>query len=115
MSQVKFKSLLDSTGYPVYFHYVPQDVPLPAIAFIRVTPVFARVLAGDKTQQYIVWRVTCIANSMAELEQLETSIKLLDNTRTADYQRIHVLPALDAPRDSESTFFSTIVDIRTYI
>lgn len=115
MSQANFKTLLDTTGYPVYFHYIPQDIALPAMSFIRVTPVFSRDLDGSKTQQYIVWRVSCVANNMAELEQLENSLKLLDNTVNVDYQRIQVLPSLDSPRDSESTFFSTVVDIRTYI
>ena len=115
MTQANFKALLDTTGNDVYFHYVPQNVNLPAMAFMRVTPVFIRELNGVKTQEYIVWRVSCLANSMTELEQLENSLQLLDNTSTADYQRIQVLPALDQPRDSESTFFSTVVDIRTYI
>ena len=114
MSQAIFKTLLDTTGYNTYLHYVPQNIALPALSFIRITPVFERELSGGKTKQYTVWRVSCLANDMAELEQLENSLKLLDNTSNADYQRIHVLPTLDSPIDSESTFFSTVVDIRTY-
>ena len=110
----KIYQLLTNAGFNAFHNYIPQSATLPAVSYTLVATPSDRILDGSKSGRHAVWRLQLVAMNATDLQTLENTLELLDNTGNVDYNRILVDPLNPVPQDTESVTHVTSVDIRTY-
>ena len=74
----------------VYADVVPEEVPLPAIAWYNIGYTNGRVVNGVKTSDQAVFRVMVVVESLSQLDDILAELELLDNTSNTDFNMINI-------------------------
>lgn len=102
-----------TTGVGVFSGEIPESEPLPAVALYNVGPDFQRTLAGEKTKNMDVWRLT-VVDELKNLQNTIDQILLLDNTKNEFFQRLYFNLINREPKALSEPHARAIIEIQAY-
>lgn len=92
---------------------VPESEPVPNFSLNNVGPDFQRTLAGEKTKNMDVWRLTVVDESR-NLQNTINQILLLDNTKNEFFQRLYANLIIEEPKALSEPHARAIIEIQAY-
>jgi len=98
----------------VYPDLVPEAASKPALAFVNAAFSQSRVLNGEATTKFSVWRLTLVAQSKTELQSMIDKLELIDNTRNANFSRIFTELIMKQSKEPDAPFRTAFVDLTVY-
>lgn len=114
---IKVRNMLVNAlpGVTVYDSFVPETETNPAVALTNVSlDNFTRVLEGEKTGKWQVWRVQVVAARTSDVESILRTLDTLDNTRNDDFQRVRVELVNLESRQPNQPYRRAFVDVIVY-
>lgn len=109
-----FELIKAASQVPVYPDYIPQEVPLPAIAYSLVSsPDGLRPLEGGVSLQQHFWQLEILAATRLEGDAIGERLRQLDGRQTDDFQYIAVSEPRDSPSSLDTTTKQSIIEIQT--
>jgi hypothetical protein len=109
-----YELIKDAAKVSVYPDYIPQETPLPAIAYSLVSsPDGERTLEGGITLQQHFWQLEILTNCRLEGDDIAERIRQLDGLQTDDFQRVEVAEPRDSPSSLDVTTKQSIIEIQT--
>lgn len=106
----------DNLSCNVYPDIVPEQETATAVAISNVSNPIYRKLSGDKTRRVAIWRVTIIAISRYDRDNIITELENMDNTSDNNFQKIYTeLVNKESKESEEQPVVRAFVDITLYL
>lgn len=109
-----FELIKAASQVPVYTDSIPQEVPIPAIAYSLVSsPDGERPLEGGVSLQQHFWQLEILAPTRLEGDAIGERLRQLDGRQTDDFQHIAASEPRDSPSSLDTTTKQSIIEIQT--
>ena len=102
------------TGKSVYTQVPPEGTSYPCFQVTEISNDSTRVLAGSKSSNTSVVRVSIFVTDLSGLGAILASIENLDNTKNADFQRIYAQYVLTEPPGDGDVVTRAFYDLTLY-
>lgn len=101
------------TGFQCFIDIIPDSVDLPATSVTNIgpSPMTQRELSGGKVGNVGEQRVSLVAGSMSELNDLVKRFELLDNTSNEYFRKIRVDFSSREPFDGQNMVFRVFYNL----
>lgn len=114
LHEVNLIPLIESQlGVECYLDIIPDESALPAayVGYTAQSPLIRRQVNGYKIGEGEIHQVGLVAGSMSELASLANQFELLDNTSSADFQRVFVRLLTRDNSDNQSGVYRVIFEL----